>query len=162
MSTATAPLALHHAIESYYRNVAAGPMAGMALCNPRLGVRLARLEDWDGYRVGGLVMPWAINLLLLPASAPWPQDAPLAKRRWAFPSGEYDFVCAEDVGFGPFYTCSLFSPALEFESMDTACETATLAVLALLRAPLGEMAPAAAAQAKPIGRRRWLLGRGAR
>lgn len=40
---ALAPLAAR--IEAHYRAVAAGPMADVPLCNPRLVVRLVRLVD---------------------------------------------------------------------------------------------------------------------
>ncbi|WP_079432609.1 [NiFe]-hydrogenase assembly chaperone HybE [Zoogloea sp. LCSB751] len=145
-------------IETHYRCVAAGPMAAVPLCNPSLSVRLLGLADWEGVRVGALVMPWAINLLLLPGSAPWQAAPALSKQCWRFPSGEYEFIHAEDVGFGPFQMCSLFSPVLEFDSMDAACATAQAALLALLRPPLEAFVDAPAAE--PMSRRRWLFGRG--
>ncbi len=152
---ALAPLAAR--IEAHYRAVAAGPMADVPLCNPRLAVRLVRLVDWAGVRVGVLVMPWAINLILLPGRDPWPAAASLSKRRWRFPSGDYDFVFGEDVGFGPYQVCSLFSPALEFDSMAAACETAGAALLALLQPPIA--ADAASPDDGSPSRRRWLFGR---
>lgn len=144
-------------IEAHYRSVARGPMADVPLCNPRLTVRLVRLVDWEGMRLGVLVTPWAINLMLLPGIAGWAPAAPLSKQRWCFPSGDYAFIHAEDAGFGAYQMCSLFSPALEFDSMAAACETAAAALLALLRAPLA--VPDALPAAEPASRRRWLLGR---
>jgi [NiFe] hydrogenase assembly HybE family chaperone len=140
-------------IEAHYRGVARGAMADMPLCNPQLTVRLVRLVDWEGMRVGVLVTPWAINLMLLPGEAGWTPAAPLSKQRWRFPSGDYAFIHAEDAGFGAYQMCSLFSPVLEFDSMEVACETAAAALLALLRAPLALPA------AEPASRRRWLFGR---
>lgn len=157
----TDPLAaagLVERIEACYRGVAAGAMADVPLCNPVLSVRLLGLADWEGVRVGALVMPWAINLLLLPCSAPWQAASALSKQQWRFPSGDYEFIHAEDVGFGPFQVCSLFSPALEFDSMEAACATAQAALLALLRPPLDASVEAPAAE--PVSRRRWLFGRG--
>lgn len=158
-------------IEAHYQRVAATGMADVPLCNPRLAVRVAGIEAWDGQRVAVLLTPWAINLLRLPGSAPLPARAPLAKHLWSLPSGDYAFVEAEDVGFGPFHSCSLFSPVLEFDSQATACETALAALLALLRPPLTGIEPAGVVEAKADGagaadpvassRRRWLLGRGA-
>lgn len=145
-------------IETHYRCVAAGPMAAVPLCNPQLSVRLLGLVDWDGVRLGALVMPWAINLLVLPGSEPWLPAPALSKQCWRFPSGDYDFIHADDVGFGPFQMCSLFSPVLEFESMEAACATAQAALLALLRPPLEALVEQAAAE--PVSRRRWLFGRG--
>ncbi|MBS0347211.1 MAG: [NiFe]-hydrogenase assembly chaperone HybE [Proteobacteria bacterium] len=151
-------VALAARIEAHYRAVAAGPMADVPLCNPLLSVRLLGLADWDGVRVGALVMPWAINLLLLPGSAPWQTAPALSKQHWRFPSGDYEFIHAEDVGFGPFQMCSLFSPALEFDSMEAACATAQAALLALLRPPLEASMDVPGAE--PVSRRRWLFGRG--
>lgn len=153
------PAELTAHIENHYRAVAAGPMVGVPLCNPLLSVRLLGLVEWEGVRVGALVMPWAINLLLLPGSAPWQEASALSKQCWRFPSGDYDFIHVEDVGFGPFQMCSLFSPALEFDSMEAACATAQAALLALLRPPL-EASSMAVPAAEPVSRRRWLFGRG--
>lgn len=144
-------------IEAHYRGVARGAMADVPLCNPRLSVRLVRLMDWEGMRLGVLVTPWAINLMLLPGEGGWGPAAPLSKQLWRFPSGDYAFIHAEDAGFGAYQMCSLFSPALEFDSMETACETAAAALLALLRAPL--TVPDALPAAEPASRRRWLFGR---
>lgn len=166
-------------IEAHYRRVASTAMADVPLCNPRLAVRGVGIEDWDGQRIVALVTPWAINLLRLPGSAPLPSRGPLAKHVWRLPSGDYAFVEAGDVGFGPFQSCSLFSPVLEFDSQAAACETALAALLALLRPPLAVPEAVAVADARPSGtpapsrgvpppapaevpsRRRWLLGRGA-
>jgi [NiFe] hydrogenase assembly HybE family chaperone len=144
-------------IEAHYRAVAAGPMADVPLCNPRLSVRVARLVEWGGVRVAALVMPWAINLLILPGSASWQAAESLAKIRWRFPSGDYEFVYGTDVGFGPYQVCSLFSPALEFDAMDAACDTASAALIALLQAPVEPVE--ARPDADVSGRRRWLFGR---
>ncbi len=144
-------------IEAHYRGVARGAMADVPLCNPRLSVRLVRLMDWEGMRLGVLVTPWAINLVLLPGTGTWPSALPLSKQLWRFPSGDYAFIHGEDKGFGPYQACSLFSPALEFDSMEAACETAVAALLALLRAPMD--VPDTAPAAEPASRRRWLFGR---
>lgn len=145
-------------IEAHYQAVALGPMADMPLCNPRLSVRLVQMVAWEGGYLGVLVMPWAINLLRLPGASAWPQAAPLAKQVLRFPSGDYVFVHGNDVGFGPYQVCSLFSPALEFDSMEAACATAVAALLALLRVPMA--VPEVPQAAEPVSRRRWLFGRG--
>ena len=157
MAALPTPAQLAARIEAHYHAVAAGPMADVPLCNPRLSVRVARLVEWDGVRVAALVMPWAINLLILPGDAPWQVAESLAKIRWRFPSGDYDFVYGSDVGFGPYQVCSLFSPALEFDSMAAACETAGAALLALLQPPIA--ADAAPPDDASPSRRRWLFGR---
>jgi hypothetical protein len=61
------------------------------------------------------------------------------------------------VGFGPYQVCSLFSPALEFDAMETACDTASAALIALLQAPVEPVE--ARPDAEVSGRRRWLFGR---
>ncbi len=152
-------------VEAHYAAVARGAMADLPLLNRALGVRLLGLQPWEGMALGVLVTPWAINLMLLPGSGPWPDAAPLSKQVWQFPSGDYPFVNAGDAGFGPYQSCSLFSPVLEFESMEAACATALAALLALLRPPmtlpeaLPEALPEDAAPAAEPSRRRWLLGR---
>lgn len=105
-----------------FERIAATRMAGLPLNNPALRVQAVgfRAHD-DAYRVGVLITPWAINLVML---APTPSRdlhlAPDRRRTWDFPSGSYEFMGGEEPECGAYQFCSLFSPAFEFSRQDSA------------------------------------------
>lgn len=146
------------AIEAVFAAIAATRMAGLPICNPALrveaiGFRRAESAHW----VGALVTPWAINLLCLPGHADWPSAAAGCHCDWSFPSGNYEFIVADEAQLGSYHLCSLFSPAGDFASHEQARLTALAAVTALFNEPLA--APAAPAAA-PASRRAFLGLRG--
>lgn len=134
--------------------IAATRMAGLAICNPALQVEaLPFRRTVDGHWAGLAITPWAINLLCLPGEeSTWPALAAGSKHDWRFPSGDYEFIVAEEASLGPYHLCSLFSPALEFASHEQARLTALAAGQALFAEPL--VAPPAAA----VPSRRAFLG----
>lgn len=144
------------ALEAVFGEIARTRMAGLPICNAALRVEaLGFRRGPDGQWVGVLVTPWAINLLCLPADgAAWPAAAPGGRHDWRFPSGDYEFTVAEEASLGVYHLCSLFSPALEFESHEAARLTALAAIEALFAAPLA--APPAPASTAPS--RRAFLG----
>ena len=155
------------ALQDVFGDIAATRMADLPIVNRALSVEAIGFRRYsDRHWIGALVTPWAINLLRLPgATAGWPSASGGAGVDWRFPSGDYSFLVAEEARLGVYHLCSLFSPVLEFESMEAACATALAALLALLRPPmtlpeaLPEALPEDAAPAAEPSRRRWLLGR---
>ena len=98
-----------------FRRIQRTRMAGMPLLNPALEVEAVGFRDWSGRRVGVLVTPWCINLVLLRARPIRSPALALDQRRRAlFPSGSYEFMGGEEPECGPFDFCSLFSPPQEF------------------------------------------------
>ncbi len=76
---------------------AAARMHGLDFVNPALEVEAVGFAPWEGHWLGVMVTPWFMNLTLLPRDvAAWRPLAPGAKRRYAFPAGEYEFVGASD------------------------------------------------------------------
>lgn len=76
----------------------------------------------------------------------WPTDpsstlAACSKHHWHFPSGDYEFTVADEEHIGIYHLCSLFSPALEFDSHEAARLTALAAAQALFADPLAEPLP---------------------
>ena len=173
------------ALEALYRRIAETRMAGVALCHPGLEVAALGFEPVDdgSAAVGVLLTPWFMNLVWLPLADPRDDGPPpLAvgrSRQRTVGTHGFEFIgCAEE-GFGPYESCSLFSPMHEFVDQAAARATAE-AVLALLRAPAeapaAEPAPAPAAAPAPApacgsgpgtapppvpSRRGFLLGRSA-
>ncbi len=118
-----------------FERIAATRMAGLSLNNSALRVQAVgfRPQD-DGYLVGVLITPWAINLVML-AQTPSRELylAPDCRRTWDFPSGSYEFMGGEEPECGAYQFCSLFSPAFDFHDHASAVETG-VAIMATLYA----------------------------
>ena len=120
-------------LEAAFRRIAATRMAGLPLNNSALQVQAVgfRPQD-DGYSVGVLITPWAINLVMLaPTSSRDLYLAPDRRRTWDFPSGSYEFMGGDEPECGAYQFCSLFSPAFEFRDHASAVETAVEIMVAL-------------------------------
>lgn len=104
------------ALASAFRRIAVTRMAGLPMSHPALAVETVGFRPWQGKQVGVLILPWAINLLVL-ASA----DEKLLPLRsderqcWRFPSGDYEFMGGSEAECGPYHFCSLLSPVPEDE-----------------------------------------------
>jgi [NiFe] hydrogenase assembly HybE family chaperone len=124
------------ALERLFERVRTERMAGLPFLNDRLRVEAFGFRDWRGVRVGALVTPWSINLLILPApDAGLPATRRGAPHCWSFPSGDYEFHGHDDPLLGAYHQCSLFSPALQFTSHDDAVAVARAALEALFTPP---------------------------
>ncbi len=137
---------------------AAQRMDGLGFVNPALEVEAVAFGPWEDRWLGVMVTPWFMNLALLPRD---PGGTPPlkvgAKRRYAFPAGEFEFIGSSDPAVGDFEMCSLFSPMDEFADQATARLVAALAREALFDATNAEPAaipppgfgPASPAEATP-------------
>ncbi len=123
-----------------FASIARTRMHDVPICNACLQVEALGFQQRpDGHWAGAMITPWAINLLCLPGdAATWPALAACAKHDWHFPSGDYQFTVAEEASLGHYHLCSLFSPALEFDSQEAARLTALAAAHALFAEPLAE------------------------
>ena len=142
-------------LEAAFETIARTRMAGLAFVNPALRVECVGLREWQGQRIGILVTPWSINVVLLPGTGAWPALAAGAERFVELPAGRYRFIAGADASVGEYHACSLFSPALEFADHEAARSAAAAALAALFDpATAGEGAPAAG-----LSRREFLRGR---
>lgn len=132
-------------LQRVFGEIAVTRMADLPICNPALQVEaLGFRRTGDGHWAGAMLTPWAINLLCLPGEAAnWPDLKACSKHVWCFPSGDYEFTVAEEERLGNYHLCSLFSPALEFETHAQAQLTALAAAHALFAAPVAAVEPAA-------------------
>src|SRR5574343_410472 len=128
-----------------FKNIAQTRMHDVPICNQALQVEAVAFQRTaDGHWAGVMLTPWAVNLLCLPGQAEgWPTLPACSKHDWRFPSGDYEFTAAEEASIGNYHLCSLFSPALEFESHEVARLTALAAVHALFAEPLAAPEPKA-------------------
>ncbi|HMD73330.1 MAG TPA: [NiFe]-hydrogenase assembly chaperone HybE [Steroidobacteraceae bacterium] len=125
-------------LESAFRRIHATRMSGIPILNPKLEVEALGFRDWNGMRVGVLVTPWSINLVVLREFAVELPALRLDERRnWNFPSGGYEFMGGDEPECGPFDFCSLFSPALEFPDQGAARAVAESVMVQLFEPPGG-------------------------
>jgi [NiFe] hydrogenase assembly HybE family chaperone len=107
-------------------------MRDLPLVNPALQVEAVGFRRWNGLWLGALVTPWFINLMLLPdAPALWPKRRVGEKVTFAFPAGRFEFIAGEELSFGKYLACSLFSPVFEFADHETARLAATMSLAGL-------------------------------
>ena len=124
-------------LEACYRAVAAGPMAGLPICNPRLGVAALGFRRVGERAVGIVVTPWFMNVVAayLPQVATIPPADVGASVKLALPAGVIDLIVGELSGFGRVDAASLFSPCHEFADMAAARAVAEGALGALFEPP---------------------------
>lgn len=121
-------------LEAAFRRIQVTRMVDMPLCNPALEVDAVGFREWQGRRVGVLVTPWSIGLVVLPGTAADVLALKADERRaWRFPSGEYEFMGGDEPECGPFHFCSLFSPPAEIADHNEACAIATAVMEQLFR-----------------------------
>jgi [NiFe] hydrogenase assembly HybE family chaperone len=122
------------AFEQAFTRVWRERMAGLPFLNEQLRVEALGFRDWRDVRVGALVTPWSVNLLVVPApNNSLPPVRPGDTHAWSFPSGEYAFDGHDDPGLGRYHQYSLFSPVAEFETHADAVTVAQAALAALFR-----------------------------
>ena len=115
-----------------FEAVDAGPMAELPIRNDRLAVEAVGFRFHEQALVGVLILPWSLNLIRLPMAGAACVGQGVAVTR-AFPTGDLDFLGAEEHGVGPFEQCSLLSPVLELADQEAAREAANGALAELFR-----------------------------
>lgn len=142
-------------IEEAFFCVQRDRMADVPILNPALSVAAVDFQPWQGHWLGVLVTPWFMSVLLLPGKKDdWESVGDNRRRFVRFPAGDFPFLGSEDVGFGEFQSCSLFSPMERFSSQAEAVMTARASLIALLQPASPEAAPKTAeAPASPARRR---------
>ncbi|PKO59067.1 MAG: [NiFe]-hydrogenase assembly, chaperone, HybE [Betaproteobacteria bacterium HGW-Betaproteobacteria-13] len=156
-------------LRACFAAIAAGPMAGLPLCNPALEVAAIGFRSWQGEWLGALLTPWSLSLVLIPGGGGLFRPLAADERQcWSFPSGEYAFLGNREPELGPYQMCSLYSPVFEFESQADAEAVAHAALDALFVAADGAAEAGAAAEqarlqgesvaAAPVSRRDFLRG----
>ena len=138
-----------------FGDIARTRMADVPICNAQLQVEAIGFQLTPaGHWAGVMITPWAINLLCLPGQeAGWPQVPACSKHDWQFASGLYEFTVADEERLGTYHLCSLFSPALEFDTHEQARLTAVAIAHALHAEPI---APLSAAPPATASRRSFL------
>lgn len=125
-------------------------MRGLPICNPALKVEAVGFEAMSPHRLGVLITPWFMNLVLLPGDDGWAAMPYGAKDEVSLPAEPCEFTICRDETLGVYLSAILFRSVSDFPDQQTAVRVAT-EVLQQLRTPVP---PKAAARIS----RRTLLG----
>jgi [NiFe] hydrogenase assembly HybE family chaperone len=124
------------AVEQAFRRIETARMAGLPFCNAALRVEAVGFALRDEQWLGVLVTPWAMNLMLLPATAATWVSAPEGRRLMIrYPAGEFAFLGGEEAEIGEYLSCPLFAAMAQFQDQETARLTARASLIALVRDP---------------------------
>jgi len=115
-----------------FRHIFNTKMRDTPFSNRSLGVEAVGFRAWEGRIVGVLIVPWFMNLVVLPGpDDDWTGIRIGERRLFAFPSGTYEFLHNERPPAGSYYACSLFSGMGEFASQLQATDVARAAIAGL-------------------------------
>lgn len=115
-----------------FRDIHDNKMRDTPFTNRSLAVEAISFRPWDGHILGVLVVPWFMNLVLMPGPEDdWSHFRTGEKHIFTFPSGDYEFVFNQRPSTGPYFACSLFSPMEDFSSQLQATDTARMVMAAL-------------------------------
>lgn len=123
--------------EACFEEIRTTRMAGIPILNEALSVKVVGEREWNGDWLAVLVTPWFMNLMLVRAEEEAETLAQGAKRHFAFPAGQFEFIYGREDAIGSYWMCSLFSPVFEFADQETA-EAAAAAALDVLFEDDGE------------------------
>lgn len=115
-------------------------MDGVPVVNKVLSVTALGFEEFGDYRLGVMLTPWFMNLMLMPLSEDvidQKEHEYGATMHKSLPGGRFSFIVGHEEELGPYLSCSLFSPVFEFEDQ-TAFEETALAVLDEVMTPAQE------------------------
>lgn len=139
-------LAIGARLAAIYSDVYVRAMRDVPICNAALEVEAIGFRPYGALALGIVVTPWFMNLVLAPRKeGALPDAAHGATRAVSLPAGRVDFITGVLDGFGPIWTCSLFSPMSEFLDHAAASATAEASLEELLAAPAIVDPPAAQA-----------------
>ena len=120
-------------LEHVFRTIQQTRMQDVPILNTALQVEAVNFQPWQDARLGIMITPWFMNLMLLPQKNEWDALAEGNKYLHQFPSGNYEFVVGFEEAIGKYQACSLFSPVFQFDDHATAVATAYACLDALMR-----------------------------
>lgn len=130
-------------------------MRGLPICNERLRVEAVGFRTCGIHRIGVLITPWFMNLVLLPGDATWAGLAEGASCEFDLPSGAFEFTHCSDTALGEYLTAALFRTVTDFPDQAVASRIGNEVVDRLFVST-----PRPRAKDKAISRRALLLGQG--
>lgn len=142
----------------HYRMIDRERMRGLPIVNPRLTVEAIGFREYGGHRIGILVTPWFMNLVLLPDDDGWRDHAQGSVSVSALPSGDCEWTVGHDDVLGTYLTAVLFHTVADFPDQEIARAIAEEVLRELFTEP--ETVPEAgkAADGEVFSRRNLLTG----
>lgn len=137
-------------------------MAGLPLCNPDLEVEAVGFRVFEEYRLGVLITPWCMNLVLLSEDDAWREWEQGSDSEWTFPAGPYEFTTCRDEVLPTYLSAVLFRTVQDFPDQETARAVAAEIMERLFAAvdTADEPAGNAVGDGKRVSRRALLRGLG--
>jgi [NiFe] hydrogenase assembly HybE family chaperone len=113
------------ALVAHFRRISDERMQGLPIVNPRLDVEAVGFRDFDEHRLGILITPWFMNLVLLPGNDDWSELKQGDKVEVSLPSEAFEFtVCCDDALPDRYLSAILFRTVSDFSDQAMASEIA--------------------------------------
>lgn len=100
-------------------------MKGLPIVNARLRVEAVGFRDFDDKRLGVLITPWFMNLILLEHRDTWLDLSQGDTIRFRFPHGPIEFAVTHDDDLGSFLSAVLFRTMSDMPDQETARDLAS-------------------------------------
>ena len=95
-------------------------MRELPIVNRRLQVEAVGFRKFQGHRLGVLITPWFMNLVLLPGTAKWREVQQGDTATLEFLSGPVEFTVSHDEEIGNYLTAVLFRHVAELPDQPAA------------------------------------------
>jgi [NiFe] hydrogenase assembly HybE family chaperone len=142
-----------------FRAIGRGKMRGLPICNTRLEVEAVGFAELDGHRMGVLITPWFMNLILLPGDETWSTMADGTADSLTMPGDTFEFTICQDDELGTYLSAVLFRTVIDFPDQQTTVAIAENVLEQLLTKTADARHPPGDKQG--ISRRTLLTGLGA-
>ena len=121
-------------IVSHFETIYRERMRDLPIVNRCLQVEAVGFRAFGQHRLGVLMTPWFMNLLLLPGDECWQSHEQGARCDVELPGGRYEFTVTHDEALGTYLSAVLFRTMSDMPDQDTARAIAG-EILQRLRSP---------------------------
>jgi len=122
----------------HFRTIYDEHMRDLPIVNTSIDVEGFGFRDFEAHRLGVLITPWFMNLVLLPANEQWGDSAQGDTTMVDFPSGPVEFTVSRDQELGTYLTASLPGSIANLPDQATAREVAQQGLTELFVRPRNE------------------------
>jgi [NiFe] hydrogenase assembly HybE family chaperone len=109
---------------AYYSRIHEERFQGLPIVNPQLAVEALGFRTLAEHKIGALITPWFINLVLLPGNARWRDRAQGCVCSIELPGGKIDFTVSHDEELGTTLSAALFGSVTDFPDQAMARDVA--------------------------------------
>jgi [NiFe] hydrogenase assembly HybE family chaperone len=112
------------ALLDYYRQVYEKTFRDLPITNTALDVEAVDFRPLEEHRLGVLITPWFMNLVLLPGTDRWDEHLQGSACNVELPGGKVDFHVSHEQALGTILSAALFSTVADFPDQEIAREVA--------------------------------------